>query len=63
MTTKEKEELKNKVLSFLIDKNVGNITFADTGDTKESEEYGALVAFGYAFKNINKVFDSIQTND
>jgi Holliday junction resolvasome RuvABC DNA-binding subunit len=56
MTKEELKDLKEKILSFLTDKNVGFLTCES-----EAEEFGALIAFGYSFKNINKVFDSIKT--
>lgn len=45
------KELKEEILNNLTDKNAGKVTEG------EQEQFGALVAIGYAFKKINKVFE------
>ena len=55
MTKKQLNQLKNDVLNCLTDKNVARVP------TKNNdEEFGALMALGQAFVNINKIFDKVK---
>lgn len=47
-----KKELEGKVLSLLTDQNAG---FVDLQN--DDERFGALLAYGKAFKEVSKVFD------
>ena len=53
MTKDELKDLRDIVLSYLTDKNVGFV-----GTETDEEQFGALMAFGYAFRNIDQVFQA-----
>ena len=51
-------ETKRKILHLLTDKNVGKIKAEN-----EDERFGALLAYGQAFKEINKLLvSSVEAN-
>jgi len=55
MTNKELLKLRQDILSLLTDKNVG---FIQTEN--DDEQFGALMAFGYAFKNIYRLLEVVK---
>ena len=58
MTEDKIEQLKKDVLSLLTDKNVGFLVM--DGQVLEGvEAFGALVAYGHAFKAVDKLFNTL----
>lgn len=56
MTQTQVQALKEAVLSLLTDKNVKYIPTEN-----DDERFGALMTLGYAFKEINKVFNTLES--
>jgi hypothetical protein len=56
ITTKDINELKDKILSCLTDKNPGKLYAAGTLQN-DDEWFGALVMTNYAFYKIEKILD------
>lgn len=56
MTKTQVQALREAILSLVTDKNM---KFIQTENS--DEEFGALMALGYAFKEINQVFNNLES--